>query len=135
MSVTLDVLKLSSGWLNATARCHVKCKAQGIIRCGKGCAPGGGRAWGGGGASSVQEKGPLKAVGGRAERSERTQNIWTMSVTLDVSKLSGWSNVTALCQVKCKAYEAGQGARWEAGRSGGGCGASGAQDGEDPTEG
>ena len=33
----------------------------------------------------------LKAVGARA-RAERTSNMPTMVVTLDVSKLSGWLN-------------------------------------------
>ena len=36
---------------------------------------------------------------GRA-RAERTQNMFCMSVTLDVSKLSGWLNADAICRVK-----------------------------------
>ena len=39
----------------------------------------------------------LKAVGVRA-RAERTSNIQRMSVTLDVSKLSGWLNAVAYCR-------------------------------------
>ena len=31
-----------------------------------------------------------------------------MSVTLDVSKLSGWSNADAYCQVETRAYDAGR---------------------------
>ena len=30
-------------------------------------------------------------------RAERTSNMFPMFVTLDVSKLSGWSNADALC--------------------------------------
>ena len=32
-------------------------------------------------------------------RGERTENIRFMSVTLDVSKVSGWLNFTASCRV------------------------------------
>ena len=32
-----------------------------------------------------------------------------MSVTLDVSKLSGWLNADARCRVETKAYDAGRG--------------------------
>ena len=39
---------------------------------------------------------------GRA-RAERTKNMDRMSVTLDVSKLSGWLNADALCRVERKA--------------------------------
>ena len=39
----------------------------------------------------------LKAVGGRA-RAERTVNMWRMSVTLDMSKLSAWLNLCAPCR-------------------------------------
>ena len=31
---------------------------------------------------------------------ERTENMQSMSVTLDVSRLSGWLNADALCRVK-----------------------------------
>ena len=36
---------------------------------------------------------------GRA-RAERTANMYVMSVTLDVSKLSGWLNARAFCRVE-----------------------------------
>ena len=38
-----------------------------------------------------------------------------MSVTLDVSKLSGWLNTTARCRVEKRAYDADevQDGRWE----------------------
>ena len=36
-------------------------------------------------------------------RAERTPNIMYMSVTLDVSKLSGWLNMSAYCRVEREA--------------------------------
>ena len=45
----------------------------------------------------------LKAVGDRA-RAELTENMPPMSVTLDVSKLSGWLNASAFCRVERRAY-------------------------------
>ena len=33
-------------------------------------------------------------------RKERTENMYAMFVTLDVSRLSGWLNADALCRVK-----------------------------------
>eukprot|EP00964_Phaeocystis_antarctica_P062440 scaffold37413_cov54-Phaeocystis_antarctica.AAC.3 len=38
-----------------------------------------------------------------------------MSVTLDVSKLSGWLNAVAPCRVERRAYDAGRGMGREAG--------------------
>ena len=38
---------------------------------------------------------------------ERTENMLFMSVTLEVSKLSGWLNADAPCQVARKACAAG----------------------------
>ena len=55
----------------------------------------------------------LKAVGARA-RAERTKNIHFMSVTLDVSKLSGWLNADANCRVERRPCDAGRGAAREA---------------------
>ena len=55
----------------------------------------------------------LKAVGARA-RAERTSNMPTMVVTLDVSKLSGWLNADANCGVERRACDAGRGAAREA---------------------
>ena len=49
---------------------------------------------------------------GRA-RAERTANISRMSVTLDVSRLSGWLNADAPCRVKKAAWEEGRHAGWE----------------------
>ena len=47
----------------------------------------------------------LKAVGARA-RAERTKNMRSMSVTLGVSKLSGWLNAVADCRVERRACDA-----------------------------
>ena len=55
----------------------------------------------------------LKAVGARV-RAERTRNIRNMSVTLDVSKLSGWLNADAYYRVERRACDAGRGAAREA---------------------
>eukprot|EP00964_Phaeocystis_antarctica_P018607 scaffold10266_cov58-Phaeocystis_antarctica.AAC.2 len=49
------------------------------------------------------------ARGGRA-RAERTRNIHSMVVTVDVSKLSAWLNADASCRVETRAYDAGRGA-------------------------
>ena len=43
-----------------------------------------------------------QALGARA-RAERTSNMRPMDVTLDVSKLSGWLNAVAHCQVERRA--------------------------------
>ena len=65
---------------------------------------GGGRAWGGGGGASsvLGEADPNMEVAGRA-RAEGTWNIYSMSVTLDVSRLNDWLNADALCRVKREA--------------------------------
>eukprot|EP00964_Phaeocystis_antarctica_P135177 scaffold99559_cov65-Phaeocystis_antarctica.AAC.3 len=55
------------------------------------------RVWGGGSASGMHgERTRLKA-------GERTENMLLMSVTLDVSKLSGWLNAPAFCPVARRA--------------------------------
>ena len=55
----------------------------------------------------------LKAVGGRA-RAKRTENMPYMVLTLDVSKLSGWLNLYAICRVERRAWNVGRGAAREA---------------------
>ena len=55
----------------------------------------------------------LKAAGARA-RAERTLNMDFMLVTLDVSKLSGWSNAVACCRVERRACDVGRGTAREA---------------------
>ena len=47
-------------------------------------------------------KAPTVEAEGRAS-AERTQNMDPMSVTLDVSKLSGWLNADAPCRVEKEA--------------------------------
>ena len=49
-------------------------------------------------------EGPTAEDEGRA-RAERTINISSMFVTLDVSKLSGWLNALAYCRVKRESTE------------------------------
>ena len=44
-------------------------------------------------------------------RAKRTENIWVKSLTLDVSRLSGWLNADASCRVARRAYDAGRGIR------------------------
>jgi len=64
----------------------------------------------------------LRAWGPRAS-AERTKNISRMSVTLEVSTLSGWLKADAPCRVEGRACDAGgRGASREAGghRGGGG---------------
>ena len=53
-----------------------------------------------GGASS--RKAPTVKGKGRA-RAKSTKNMARMSVTLDVSRLSGWLNADAYCRVKKEA--------------------------------
>ena len=54
--------------------------------------------------------GPTAGSRGARARAERTKNMCRMSVTLDVSKLSGWLNATAPYRVERRAYDAGRGA-------------------------
>ena len=82
MFVTLEVSQLR-GWLNADAFCRVEGRG---MRCGARCAPGGGRACGGGSASGMHGKGPTQGMGARA-RAGRTWNMVFMLVTLEVSQL------------------------------------------------
>ena len=48
------------------------------------------------GIGTARERGPDSRLWGSRARAERTWNMPPMSVTLDVSKLSGWSNADAL---------------------------------------
>ena len=112
--VTLDMSKLSS-WLNAVAYCRVERRPHATR---EECGPGGVKALGGGNASGMHGKGPTQAAGARA-RAERTENIQLMSVTLDVSKLSGWLKASAPCRVKTRARNVGRGTAREG--EGAGC--------------
>ena len=104
MLVTLEMSKVS-GWLNARARCRVERGA---------CAAGRDALW------KARELGREAAAAkaartrrtrvegwGQGTRGERTSNIRRMSVTLDVSKLTGWLNVFAPCRVERTACDAG----------------------------
>ena len=94
MLVKLEVSKVS-GWLNACAFCRVQ--KGGRLRGRQAGQETGGR--GGGSLSitcSVSPTGEWEAWAG----AERTENMYCMLVTLDVSKLSGWLNAGAICQVK-----------------------------------
>ena len=62
--------------------------------------------WGGCGARSVRSRVRGATRGGK-ELAERTLNMFAMSVTLDVLKLSGWLNTSAVCVIERKACEAG----------------------------
>eukprot|EP00964_Phaeocystis_antarctica_P025647 scaffold14435_cov55-Phaeocystis_antarctica.AAC.3 len=109
MYLTLDVSKLS-GWLNADARCRVERRAY---DAGRGVGWGG-RAWAGGSARAActaRGAAAVKAEGAR-ECAERTLNMSCMSVTLDVSKLSGWLNADARCRVGRRAYDVERGVGW-----------------------
>ena len=81
---------------------------------------GGGRTWAGGSArkACTQGEGPAVKAGGARACAERTRNMYLMSVTLDVSKLSGWLNADADCRVERRAYDAERGVRREAGGRG-----------------
>ena len=107
MTVTLDVSKFS-GWLNVPALCR---ESKGGQRVRK--REGAGR----GSASGVQGEGSARYCGRRA-RAERTENMFSRFVTLDVSKLSGWLNANAFC-CEWKGGHAERGVRQETG----GCGA------------
>ena len=66
--------------------------------------------WDSVGASGMHGEGPTEGSRGGRARAERTKNMCRMSVTLDVSKLSGWLNATAPYRVERRAYDAGRGA-------------------------
>ena len=79
----------------------------------------------------MQREGPtqvrLKALGARA-RVERTPKIQPMSVTLDVSKLSGWLNADATCRVgrracdmRSEVWAGGGGRAWAGGSARAAC--------------
>ena len=85
--------------------------------------PGGGRArWVAAAQAVCTGRARLKAGGHRA-RAGRTWNMPPNTVTLDVSRLSGWLNATALCRVERRACDAERGA----GRKATGRGAAAAQ--------
>ena len=58
------------------------------------------RALGGSDAIGMHGEGLPQGCGGGRARAERTENMLSMFVTLDVSKLSGWLNFCAACRVE-----------------------------------
>ena len=118
MVVTLDVSNLST-WLNADAACRAERRGHAMREEGR--PPGGVRALGGGETSGVHGEGPAQGCGAKAvgagARAERTLNMPYMSVTLDVSKLSGWLNAVLggppCCRVERGACDAGRGTAQE----------------------
>eukprot|EP00964_Phaeocystis_antarctica_P094002 scaffold60773_cov44-Phaeocystis_antarctica.AAC.5 len=96
MFVTLEVSKLS-GWLNTDASCmpRVERRAYGAGR-GAGLEAGDGRRQTT--AAHATCKGGLDCRLGAGHGEERTKNIVPMSVTPEVSKLSGWLNADAACR-------------------------------------
>ena len=94
MLVMLDVSKFS-GWLNATACCPVEREAyeEGRVAGGR---------WEAAAAEAACWEGPTMGAAGRA-RAERTVNMCSMVVTLDVFQLSGWLNACAFCRVEREA--------------------------------
>ena len=78
------------------------------------CGPGGMKALGVAATQAARTgRDRLKAAEARA-RAERTLNMRYMSVTLDVSKLSGWLNTDAYCRLERRACGVGRGATPEA---------------------
>eukprot|EP00964_Phaeocystis_antarctica_P152409 scaffold120287_cov55-Phaeocystis_antarctica.AAC.1 len=69
----------------------------------------GGRAWAGGSARvACTARGPgCEGWGGFKACAERTANMLSMFVTLDVSKLSGWLNPDAACRVERRGVQCG----------------------------
>ena len=120
MSVTRDVSKLT-GWLKAFASCQVE-KAGLAIRVEVRRPERGGptRARGAvAGASGVHVEDPRqKGCGGRARAAERTKNMPYMSMTPEVSKLTGWLKAFASCRVESRACVTGRGAGRVIGRLG-----------------
>ena len=112
MTVTLEVSKLS-GWLSFCAPCQPK---GGACDMGRGAD---GEAVGSGAAQAGMQTGKVRPQGlGVRARVGRTENMLFMSVTLEVSQLSGWLNAFAICRVEGRARNAGRGVRWEAGGRG-----------------
>ena len=106
MSVTLDVSKLSS-WLNVDPRWLNACRVErGACHAGRGAGwKAGGR--GAAAAQAVRTRRTRVEGWGQGTGSERTSNMRFMSVTLDVSKLSGWLKAFAFCRVARRACDAG----------------------------
>ena len=68
------------------------------MRCGARGA--GWERWGSGGRKGARTRRTRLKGWGQGTRGERTLNMYVISVTLEVSKLSGWLNALALCRVE-----------------------------------
>ena len=66
---------------------------------------------------AARREGTTMEAEGRS-RAERTLNIHSMSVTLDVSKLSGWLIANALCRVERESIGGGATCGQAGGRAG-----------------
>ena len=79
------------------------------------CGLGRASVWASGGARSGRGRGSKKEIkwGAGGAREERTQNMYSMVVTLDVSKLSGWLNADAPCPAKNEGIRCRRHAGWE----------------------
>jgi hypothetical protein len=86
----------------ASARCRIR--KGGACNGGRGASREAGERVRGG--SHGMHGARLKAWGPRA-CAERTSNMRDMSVTLEVSQLSGWLKADALCRVERRACDAG----------------------------
>ena len=94
MVVTLDVSKLS-GWLNADAPCQESTGGHTVRGELREAADGGLQR------RCTQRAGEgLDCRLGIGHGDERTENMPSMVVTLEVSKLSGWLNADAYCRVR-----------------------------------
>eukprot|EP00964_Phaeocystis_antarctica_P039604 scaffold22650_cov55-Phaeocystis_antarctica.AAC.5 len=89
------------------------------VRCEARCGPrGGGRGPAAAHERHARREGPAVKAGGARACAGRTENMAFISVTLDMSKLSGWLNADAPCRVESRAYDAQRGVGREVGGRG-----------------
>ena len=60
-----------------------------------------------GATSGTHAEDPAGGLWGQSTRGERTVNMACMSVTLDVSKATGWLKAAAYCRVESRACDTG----------------------------
>ena len=87
---------------------------KGGVNVGARCMPGR-RERGYEAAATACTGGPTQGLGAYRARAKRTENMRLMSVTLEVSKLSGWLNADAYCRVKGRGRAMQGGERCEPG--------------------
>ena len=117
MVVTLEVSKLS-GWLSADASCR-ESKGGHAVGAGRGAPAGAGWRWRATAVKAAFRAG-LHCRLGAKNREERTPNMPPMSVTLEVSKLSGWLNDDAPCRESKGGHTVCGAWRYAGGRAAGG---------------